>query len=521
MRIFGWSAEQRASLIFCGLTGLSVLFILNSHPFMFPGYDVWWHMGAIDTAHLSDAQGSRYWHKLWNVALSWVPEAGFFDRALIVHRVQFLLSVALVGLSGYWVLRATFHRSSVHHGEQLVLAWVGVLVWLFMQGTQSETVYGGRESATVMAWMSWYSINYQIALPICLTAGAALLYAVAMPLSTWHRVVMLVISAGGLLLTALIHAAEVPYFLAAAAVVGVLYVRGRREMLGTMLLLVVVAGGVYIGLRHSYRAPELLHLAIQGEWSTLANLIAQSGHYLVTEGANRSTTGWNTLYTLSALLLVASLPLAWRLRPSVALRPMLFVLLTGLMPLMLLFQWSAGLLATITYASLAWRFAFASFLFLAVPIFLALLGQLLPSRFKPWSQVAAAVLFAVLVYSHSRWVDRLQVVNTFALSIVQSISPRNVHFGLSSEEQSALDAMHARLIHSPPGKPLCVDVFSAHYLFFVKDFRAVYVPGKVNRLPTVQHKQHDCVFPRNGGDLVALGIQQPPWRFRLEQRPAD
>lgn len=508
---------------FCALSAFGVLFVLNSYPFMYPGYDMWWHMGAIDTAQLAGPRisGSRFWHWVWSGALSWLPSASFFDRALIVHRVQFLLAVALVGLSGYWILRTIFHRSTVHRAELLLFAWLGVLIWLIMQGTYSQAVFGGRESRVVMSWMSWYSINYQIALSTCLLAGAALLYAVVMPLSTERRMLMLLASTTSLLLTALIHAAEVPYFLFAMAIVVALYVRGRKGLLWVLVLLMAVALSLYLALRFSYRTPELLRVAMQGDWGVLADRISRYGQYLVVQGANRRSTGWNTLYTLSTLLLCVSVLVAWRLPSRAEIKPMLFVLLTGLLPLMLLFQWSAGLLATITYANLAWRFAFSSFLFLAIPIFLVLIGQLLPVRAKAWGQVTAAVLIALCVYVHSRWVDSQQIVNTFAASIVRSTDPRQMYFDLSTEEQEALDSMHARLIQSPPGKPLCVDIFSAYYLFFLKDFRGVYLPGNVNRLPTVEHRKHRCRFPRDGGDLVALGIKQPPWRFRLAQDPVN
>ncbi len=510
----------RPDLVFYALAALVVVFILNSHPFMFPGYDVWWHMGAIDTAHLSVAPGSGtrfFWHKLWSAALSGVPEASFFDRALIVHRTQFLIAVVLVGLSAYWILQAIFHRSNILRSELLLLALLGALIWLFMHGTYSRAIFGGRESGVVMSWIGWYSINYQIALPICLLAMASLIYAVAMPLSIERRISMLLVCFGGLFLTAMIHAAEVPYFLFAAAMVVGLYLRGVKGLVWAVVLLAVAAISVYFALRFSYRAPELLRLAAHGDWGVLVDRITRHGQYLVEHGANRRVTGWNSLYTLSTMLLAASLLMAWRLPSSVSIKPVLFVLLTGLMPLMLLFQWSAGLLATITYVNLAWRFAFASFLFLAVPIFLALLGLLLPVRAKAWGQIAATVLMASSVYAHSRWMDQEHIVNSFASSIFQSVDPRQVHFGLSVEEQAALDVMHERLQQSDPGRPLCVDVFSAYYLFFIKEFRGVFLPGNVNRLPTVEHRKHRCRFPRDGGDLIQLGITPPPWRFKLAQ----
>lgn len=505
---------------FVAVAGVSGLFIWNSYPFMFPGYDVWWHMGAIDAADHDGWKGSgkRYvWHAAWNEVLSWFPAASFFDQSLIVHRTQFMLSASLVGLSGYWVLRAVFHRTNLSRGGLLLLAWLGTLVWFVMHGTYSAAVFGGRESAAMMSWISWYSINYQIALPTALLASASLLYAVSLPLGLVRRLLMFTASGVALTITAMVHAAEVPYFLFSATLIAGLYLRGRQALWASFVLLLVGWLGVYLAMTYSYRTPELLRLLVQGDWWVLLERVDRYGQYLVDRGANRSITGWNALYTVGASALALSLLVAKRLPQQVSTRPIWFVLLTGCMPLMLLFQWSAGLLAMVTYPNLAWRFAFGSFLFLGIPVVVGMLAIALPARKKAWGISFFILALGAGLFAQTHWLDRNRVIAHFVDSLVQSVDARQMRFGLTAEEDAALDAMHTKLLSVSLDQPLCTDVFSAYYLFFLKDFRRVYLPGNVNRLPTVEHPKHTCRFPRDGGDLVALGIEPPAWRFSLGQ----
>lgn len=505
---------------FIVLVALSGLFMVHSYPFMYPGYDVWWHMGAIDTAHLKGELGSNkrfVWHAAWNQLFSSLPAMSFFERALAVHRAQFVLSACLIWLSSYWVLHAIFHRAKLSQGVLFLLALLGAFIWFSMHGTQSVAMFGGRESAAMMSWISWYSINYQIALPMSLLAVSSLLYAASMQLAPAQRLAMFAVSGVATVITAMIHAAEVPYFLFGAMLIAGLYLRGKNALWVSLFLLVIGSFGVFLALSYSYRTPELLRLLMQGDWWALLDRMDRHGQYLVEQGANRSITGWNALFTLSTCALLIGLFMARRLSHVVSIKPVWFVLLTGLMPLMLLFHWSAGLLAMVTYPNLAWRFTFGSFLFLGIPVAFGLLAIVLPSHRKAWGITALAVALVAGVFAHSRWLDRHQVIVQFLGSLVDSLDAGQMRFGLTAEEDAALDAMHTKLLSAPLNQPLCTDVFSAYYLFFLKDFRRVYLPGNVNRLPTVEHPKHTCRFPRDGGDLVALGIEAPAWRFSLRQ----
>jgi hypothetical protein len=514
---------SRELIAFLLLTFVGCTFVFNSYPFMYPGYDMWWHMGSIEFAHLSSngAQGRFYWHAFWGWLLPELNIHGIFDRALIIHRVQLSLTALMVGASGYLALRAAFHKTAATRAELLLCALLGVLVWFLMHGTWSMAIGGGPDSYALMPWISWYSLNYQISLPFTLLASAALIYAVSMPLGMAQRVLMWLLCAATIAVAAVIHAAEVPYFLFSAVLVGALYIRGRRAAL--LLSALVLAGVIFVSaaLRFSDRVPELIHVLLRGEWRLLWSNVNEYGHALVDLKLNRSLTGWNTLTSASFGLLVLSILVARQSLQSVEMRPMVFVLATGLMPLALLWKWSAGLLAMVTYLYVAWRFAFASFLFLGIPVFLVVVRLYFGRRMGLSTQMALTLVVALVVASYSRWADPAHVVLRMSSSLTKSLDSEKMHYGLLPEEQRGLDLMYSKLVALNLDVALCVDVFSANYLFFLKGYRNVYLPANLEMLPTVEHQNASCQFPRDGGDLRKLGIPQPPWRFDLVQTLAE
>ena len=505
---------------FFALAALCVAFIANSHPFMFPGYDVWWHLGNISSASQPGATGysGRFiWHGIWSRVFEFWPDLGLWERALVIHRVQFLLAAVLIWLAGYWVLSVIFVRAQLARWEVPLLALIGAVVWMLMLGTWSQAHAGGSESRVVLPWILWYSINYQIALPFCMLAVAALLYAVGMPLSASRRSLMLAICAVSVGTVMWVHAAEVPYFGLSAVFLMVAYLRGSRlwRLLPLLILLALIVG--YVALQFSYRMPESVRLVMGGDWNLLTERVGDLGARMVRGKLNRAVTSWNTLHVVSGLLMLVALPLAWRLREWVSVRAMVFVLLTGLMPLALLFESSAGVLAMVTHLGIAWRFSFASLLFLGIPVFLGVLGVWLrqAGAWRQGGQVLAIIVIVLGVYSHTRWFDPAQVTRTFATALYRSLDPQKMYFGLSASEQAALDAMHHQLVQSNPRQPLCIDVFSAYYLFFLKDYRNVYMPANIRRLPIAGQDPHACPFPREGEDLASVGLTRPDWRFNL------
>jgi hypothetical protein len=285
------------------LLGLMVLFALNSYPMMYPGYDVWTHLEGIRNPGMHI---NKSWHQIWHSTINFVgiDESKLHLRGLIVHRFQVALTIMLLASSAYIFINISIKNLGKHLKIQLSL--IAVAIWLIMHGTYSSPLSEPHDSARhVLSWLQWYSVNYQIALPMFFFASAAMLKAVTakVPSQTvWWSVITLITA----YLIARIHAAELVYFLFVAGGIVLIYVLPNTRWWAMLLAVVVLIVALKLGLMFSYRQPVLLELLHPSRWSELVARMNEFGHLLVGSNLNRSETTWHSLYSVSLLAAVAS-----------------------------------------------------------------------------------------------------------------------------------------------------------------------------------------------------------------------
>jgi hypothetical protein len=140
---------------------------------LYPWYDFHFHLEIITNNAL---HANSFWHFLWAqvFAALHTPDEPTV-RALIIHRTQTLMTLGLLLASAYLFMGVAFQRLGTH--TKIQLAATAVLFWLVMHGTYSSPP-GQRHILHVMSWLQWYSVNYQISLPMFVFGSAALLKAV-------------------------------------------------------------------------------------------------------------------------------------------------------------------------------------------------------------------------------------------------------------------------------------------------------------------------------------------------------
>jgi hypothetical protein len=484
-----------------------ILFIMNSFPMMRPGFDMWWHMAMTEAPQQANPQAfptSRIlWHYFWNHLLAVLQLRDIFDRALFVHRAQFLMSTTLLAASAYLVLRSVLHRIRIPTSEVLLAALLSAVIWFLMNGTASTAHDGGEGAYVVQSWIMWYSLNYQISLPFYFAATASLLYSLSAAITLRERVVSFVCSIVFILICSLLHAAETVYFLICLVIFTLLYLRGNHALQAGLGVIILCAATVWVALRQSYAVPELLTLAVQGDVSTLTERIANSGTLMTEGGLNRIATGWSFLHSISLASIAASAIFgAWRypqklLAINLDQRAVGFILFTCLMPLALWTQYSAGFLAMLLPLHIAWRFTFASFVYVGLPLLGLVLAQFL--RPSQWFGRHAAIVLVVLIgLTTSVWYSKLSgsadPVYPYARSLKRSLDPESNYFGLTNAQRKELGALAQALGERSNQSPVCTDMFTAYYLFFVERYRSVEVPGNLAYLPGYVASAKLCDF---------------------------
>jgi hypothetical protein len=495
-------------------------FVLNSYPMMRPGFDVWWHLGMLDAPDQADptvfSARRIAWHHAWKQVFELLNVDDVFDRALVVHRTQFAMTATLLTLSAYLVLRVLTQQLNIQASAVWMAALFSTVIWFLMHGTYSTARGGGPDSSMVQSWPMWYSVTYQISLPLYFAATACLLYGIASNASLRWRTAALGACICFISISTLAHAAETAYFLVCLLILAPLYVQRQNLTLVALMLPGVAAATYWLAMQQSYAVPPLLVSIMDGGLDTLLAEIHRSGTYLVGSGRNRMDTAWHALHWVSLIGLVIGAAGLFLRHQSAGhrpadLRPFAFLGLTALMPAALAFPWGAGLFAQITHELLAWRFALASFLFVGLPV--AALAWVEGVRWPASSGRRQLLVGSIIVLTCGGvlWLSKSQERRhpsfAYAQSMVRSLDPAKSYFGLGSEQRAALSTMAATLRSRQTKDLACTDLFTAYYLFFVEKYRDVHLPSSLEHVPGHQAPSGtDCGFPPSNPYLTSLGL---------------
>jgi hypothetical protein len=168
-----------------------------------------------------------------------------------------------------------------------------------------------------------------------------------------------------------------------------------------------------------------------------------------------------------------------------------------MMPLALMLPITAGLLAMVTHLNIAWRFAFASFIFLGIPA-LGIAISLLPRRSssirRQLVQAGLVITTSVAAITYSYSFEEKQPSFRFASSLLSSLDREDSYFGLSEEARGQLKKIASTHRSANTETLICTDLFTAYYLFFVEHFHAVNMPTALRYVPGYQDADPNCEF---------------------------
>lgn len=485
---------------------------------MYPGFDVWIHLTAIEFNSRRDA----VWYDVLRFLFQTFNLTDPFEQARLIHVLQVTLSGILVFFAARWILRVADQQSIASSARLSWLAWFSVLIWLMMQGTVSAAI--NNPTPVWYAWMLWYSVNYQIALPMFIYAVGALLYGFAADKSLlWRqsRFPYFALAAVAIAGVAAFHAAEIPYVAFGILLIAILWFRWtwRWQYLAALVFL---AFAVYIGLTFSHQLPEGVIALNQGGWPALLDAIQNRGIHMTELGYSRGNASWNYWYWVTTALATVLLVTTWAkksFRQLLNWRVPAFALLSANMAAMIQFKNTAGLIAMITGLIIAWRFTFSSFLFLVPALAMLSISVAWPTLAKTRFQITLALGLIISVLLGSRLTETDLVSYRYARSLALSLSAEQMRFGLSTEQRQWLDAVHQKLIKAPPKQMICTDIFTAYYLFFFKDYDQVVLPDRISMFFDSKRSQPKCSFPQDGGDIKSLNVRAVPWNFDINSPP--
>lgn len=349
-------------LVFWSIVVAGISFIMLSHPMMKLRFDIWQHIGNIDTLVLNpDAKIVRSaWHATWAFLFRTLDIDDVFVYAVTVHRIQFFLSCILI----YYATRLLFSTllPVIELGKRRQwlssLAMSSVLVWLTIIGTVSTFQ---------QSWIMWYSVNYQITLPLLFLALCLFVNVISLVQSNTLKAIKLFTSLTLLIMVCLYHAAELAYLVIYAPIILICFStkNNYKKILFIIAILFVLL--IVMSAHYNDRMPEIVKLLKDRNFSKIKNVINIQGLYNV-QGGNRYSANWNELYAVSVFLTVPICLLAWAKSQFINQRVLIFIILSLVFCFIPTFKYSAGIASLISYNEIVNRYYFVSFVFVLLPL---------------------------------------------------------------------------------------------------------------------------------------------------------
>lgn len=424
-------------LLFWTLLFLGLTFIALSFPMMKLRFDIWQHIDQI-RSYVIDANANvtsrAIWLKMWAHVFRFLNINDIFTYAIVIHRVQFVLSCVAI----YFAAKQLFAALLVfdeREGEKKQwlssLALSSVFVWLTIIGTFSFFQ---------QAWIMWYSVNYQITLPMLFLALGLGVNALTVVQST-KLMVSKALGAFALMLGIyFFHAGELAY-LGFYILIGILCFGSKFKFNWKYVLLSAVFLGMvfYVMVRmYSDHVPALITLLKNGEYSQILTDIQAKGKWNAVDGGNRFSANWNELYRFSVFAFIPVAVFAWFKPSQVNPRVLCFVGLSLVFCFIPTFQYSAGLASLISYDGIVNRYYYASLIFLILP----LVAYLIVINFKTIKHpigLMGLVFFAMLsVLMYSKKINNEGVYFKNVQSIRNSIKTKKVDIGVSDDSISLI-----------------------------------------------------------------------------------
>ena len=479
--------------VFWSIVVFGTMLIGASFPMLLPSFDIWQHLGSIsDFINNPDTKTQKpYWYATWAFVFRTLNVNDIFTYVKYIHRTQFLLSCIIIYYASRLIFSALLPTVKFGNRNHWIssMALSSMMVWLTIIGTVSTFQ---------QAWIMWYSVNYQITLPMLFLAIALLINGFTCAQTAYKYIVKIFASLLLLVLVYLFHAGELVYLVIYMPLF-ILAFLGKNNYKKALILMLVVLVLIYFGIRmYGDRVPELVTLIINNNFSEINNRIAIHGKYNI-EGGNRRLANWNELY---ALCILSSLPLAWvgwcKIN-AVNKRVFFFIFSSLIFCFIPNFEFSSGLASLIYGAPIVNRIYFASLVYLLPAIFAYLLVENIEKIRKPIFLliIVALIMGGVLIYS--RYFNDAGTYFRNVHSIRNSLHKERIYINVTDVEIASIGEQiaYADKKYGVENIMYCASYDKSHII------RYKYERKNINFDRSVAHAIEDCASsPLSKGKII-------------------
>ena len=399
--------------------------VFFSEPFLRYPYDIFAHLIAIDEKYhnlpgttTSIQPGRLVWHTIWAKIFQvfHIDSIDFLLRAKIIHVVQTYISLFSIYYFSHVVLRNLFINISDIALKYLSL-W-SLLIWVTIFATFSMYYH--------LIWTLWYSVSYQITLPL-------FFYIVALTLVLFLEEVSFAKKMFYLLQIALIsifilkaHPMEFIYYLMYLSVLSFVYMNKVFGYVKKYYYWIIFSIGIFAYLIHYFDIEDtklVTYLNPNHIFSLYGDIVSIGTKVVV--HYNRAVYAINELmymiYYIGIFICFVLFLDVYQERRYVNVRLFIFILLTSLFILIPQYAISAGFFALITKEYVVHRVYYSASLFILLPIFVYYISVRYRFGLYFINFILALVIATVFLYSkyntssgHIYYQNMQSIVNSFS-----------------------------------------------------------------------------------------------------------
>ena len=398
---------------------------------------MYFHLNYVDTYSntTSIPNGRHIWHFLWAKIFNLLSLENnqILLKAQIIHLVQTYIAFFSIYFFSKVLIRNTFLQISHIHIQYLSL-W-STIIWF--------TIYATHSMHYHLVWNLWYSISYQITLPLFFYITALIIILCFEKVSSLKKIFFIfqIFLLSRFILQA--HSMEFMYFLMYISVLGILYIKELFYIVKKYPLYTIL-GLTIISFMIKYFQPDsskLFHYFNYENFPHLYENIMTSGEKLIA-GYNRASASINELIYLNiflgtiVLVIVIFNYIKHKQTTIMNVKMFLFLFFTSIFILIPLFQFSSGLFAIITKITAVNRLYFSSSIFMILPVSIYYFFRYTnKTSFKilPINITIFLILVSIWLYSnYTNGVNHNYYKNI--KSLYNSFSPQKYAFNLSAKE---------------------------------------------------------------------------------------
>jgi len=318
------------------------------------------------------------------------------------------------------------------------MAYWSTLIWFTIFATFSVHYHH--------IWILWYSVNYQITLPLFWYITALTIIIFFEPLSWKIKLFygLQIILISRFILQA--HSMEYLYYLIYLLVLFLLYARELFPLIKKYYYLMIPLILLILFFAHHYQADksQIFTYLYGHRFADLYRAVVEQGNLLLS-GANRADAMMNELMKLTlfggiVMLIILQNRVRRGKEQHVSFRMFLFLFITSLFVLIPLYTYSAGFASILTKLGAVNRFFYSASLFVLLPVTLYYFISLAfnKNRLLYFNIAVVAMLLLTFLYSHYLSSTHNYAKNIHSLS--QSFDKRAVGFNLSDAQIKEIGA---------------------------------------------------------------------------------